>query len=118
MGVLRRGGQRRDFHECRYKSDAADRQILGTVESDDFPCPGGDRRAWRSEMLQAQFLYGGERGSGIRERESGDRDGAAGEDLVRIFIGESAVPEEALSVPSLEIFGDSEFPLDKGTQIR
>ena len=69
-------------------------------------------------MLQAQFLYGGERGSGIRERESGDRDGAAGEDLVRIFIGESAVPEEALSVPSLEIFGDSEFPLDKGTQIR
>lgn len=82
MGMLRRGGEHRDVCKYRHESYPSYRKVLGAFQPDDRRGAAGNRRAWRTEMLQEEFLYGGCSGGKICGRKSGGSDGAAGEDTV------------------------------------
>lgn len=91
MGMLRRCGECGHVYEYCHEGNASYGKVLGAFEPHD--CRGSEvyRRAWRAEVLQAEFLYGGCGGGEVHGGESWGSDGSAGGDTVRVLGGKSGV---------------------------
>ena len=98
MGMLWCRGECGDVYEHCHEGNASYGEILGTFEPDDCRGVKSHRGAWRAEVLQAEFFYGGCCCGEIHGGESWSPNGSAGRDTVWVLGGEPGVYQEEVSV--------------------